>query len=249
MDLKISERVAVVTGAGKGVGKACAYRLAKEKAAVAVCDIDEESGRETSRAINDAGGTSVFYRCNVSEEQDVKKVFADIFDHFGSIDILINNAGISPKLPYTEITAAQFKEVININLLSCFLCSKEAGEYMKDHHWGRIVNLSSLAGLHGGINSAAHYSSSKAGILGLTKTLAKQLGKYNITVNAVAPGRIDTAMTRMLSESQLKEVVSRIPLARLGTVEEVANVVVFLASEGGSYITGSCVEILGGYTG
>ena len=120
---------------------------------------------------------------------------------------------------------------------------------MKDNGWGRIVSLSSLAGLHGGINSAAHYSASKAGIIGLTKTLAKQLGAYNITVNCVAPGRIDTAMTRMLSQEQLEEVLQRIPLKRLGTVKEVAEVIVFLASEGGAYITGTCVEILGGYIG
>lgn len=249
MDLGINGKIAIVTGAGKGIGRACALQLAREKAAVVISDIDDEAGLKTSAEVVQLGVESLFIHCDVSQEGDVKDLFRKTHDHFGRIDILINNAGISPKLPFYEITEEQFDQVLNINLKSNFLCSKEAFAYMKDNGWGRIVSLSSLAGLHGGINSAAHYSATKAGIIGLTKTLAKQVGKYNITVNCVAPGRIDTAMTRMLSKEQLDEVLARIPIRRLGTVEEVANVITFLASEGGSYITGSCVEILGGYTG
>lgn len=249
MDLKIKGKIAIVTGSGKGIGRACALQLAREGANVVISDIDDEAGAKTCDDIEALGVGALYVHCNVSDEADVKKLFKAAYSKFGRIDILINNAGISPKLPFYEITEEQFRNVLDINLKSNFMCSKEAFEYMKDNGWGRIVSLSSLAGLHGGINSAAHYSASKAGIIGLTKTLAKQVGKYNITVNCVAPGRIDTAMTRMLSEEKLKEVIDRIPVKRLGTVEEVANVIVFLASEGGSYITGTCVEILGGYTG
>lgn len=249
MDLKIKGKIAIVTGSGKGIGRACALQLAREGANVVISDIDDEAGAKTCEDIEALGVGALYVHCNVSDEADVKKLFKAAYSKFGRIDILINNAGISPKLPFYEITEEQFRNVLDINLKSNFMCSKEAFEYMKDNGWGRIVSLSSLAGLHGGINSAAHYSASKAGIIGLTKTLAKQVGKYNITVNCVAPGRIDTAMTRMLSEENLKEVIDRIPVKRLGTVEEVANVIVFLASEGGSYITGTCVEILGGYTG
>jgi len=249
MDLGINRKVAIVTGAGIGIGKATAIALAKEGANVVVNDINEKAGEETMKAIREFGGRAIFVKGDVSKEDNVKELFHISFEEFDSIDILVNNAGISPKLPFYEITPEDFDMVINTNLKSNFMCSLEAYRYMKDNGWGRIVNLSSLAGLHGGINSSAHYSASKAGIIGLTKTLAKQLGQNNITVNSVAPGRIDTAMTRMLSKEQLELAISKIPLKRLGTVEEVANVIVFLASEGGSYITGTCVEILGGYVG
>lgn len=249
MELGIKGKIAIVTGAGKGIGKACALQLARENAIVVISDINDEDGEAACSEIKEMGNESLYLHCDVSQEREIKTLFRTVYETYGRIDILINNAGISPKLPFYEITEEQFSQVLNINLKSNFMCSKEAFQYMKDNGWGRIVSLSSLAGLYGGINSAAHYSASKAGIIGLTKTLAKQVGKYNITVNCVAPGRIDTAMTRMLSKEQLEEVLKRIPIRRLGTVEEVANVIVFLASEGGSYITGSCVEILGGYTG
>lgn len=249
MNLKIDGKVAVITGAGKGIGRACALAFAAEGTNLGLNDLDEESGLKVVEEAKALGVDAIFVKGNVSDEEDMKQLFKDVYDHYGHIDILINNAGISPKLPWTDVTVEQFKQVIDINLLSDFICSKEAFKYMKDNGWGRIVNLSSLAGLEGGINSGIHYASSKAAIIGITKTLARHMGPYNINVNCVAPGRIDTAMTRMLSKEKLDEVLSRIPLKRLGTVEEVANVILFLASEGGSYITGTCVEILGGYRG
>lgn len=249
MDLKIKGKSAVVTGGGKGIGRACALALAKEGVNVCINDLDAETGNETLADIQALGVKGTFVKGNVTSEADIKRLFQTANEELGAIDILINNAGISPKLPFYEITPDMWEQVLNTNLKSNFMCSKEAFSYMKEQGWGRIVSLSSLAGVHGGINSAAHYSASKAGIIGLTKTLAKQVGKYNITVNCVAPGRIDTAMTRMLSKEKLDEVLARIPLKRLGTVEEVAEVITFLASEGSSYITGTCVEILGGYTG
>lgn len=249
MDLKIKGRVAIITGAGRGIGKATALTFAREGANLALNDLDEESVKQTAEEARALGVDAIYALGNVCDEADMKAFFKQAYDHYGHIDILINNAGISPKLPWTDVTVEQFKHVLDVNLVSDFICSKEVFPYLKENGWGRIVNLSSLAGLEGGINSGIHYASSKAGIIGITKTLARHMGPYNINVNCVAPGRIDTAMTRMLSKEKLDEVLSKIPIKRLGTIEEVANVIVFLASEGGSYITGTCVEILGGYRG
>jgi len=249
VDLGIKNKVAVVTGVGRGIGKATALTLAAEGVNISLNDIDEAAGLATAKEIESLGVDTLFIKGDVSKEEDVKQLFKATNDKFGQIDILINNAGISPKLPFYEITPEAFDGVIDVNLRSNFMCSKEAFEYMKNNGWGRIVSLSSLAGLHGAINSAAHYSASKAAIIGLTKTLSKQMGPYDITVNCVAPGRIDTAMTRMLTQEQLDQAIQKTSLRRLGTVEEVARVITFLASDGGSYITGACVEILGGYTG
>lgn len=225
MNLKIDGKVAVITGAGKGIGRACALAFAAEGTNLGLNDLDEESGLKVVEEAKALGVDAIFIKGNVSDEEDMKQLFKEVYDHYGHIDILINNAGISPKLPWTDVTVEQFKQVIDINLLSDFICSKEAFKYMKDNGWGRIVNLSSLAGLEGGINSGIHYASSKAAIIGITKTLARHMGPYNINVNCVAPGRIDTAMTRMLSKEKLDEVLSRIPLKRLGTVEEVPNLI------------------------
>jgi len=249
MDLGVKGKVAIVTGSGLGIGKATAIALAREGVHVVVNDLNVKTGEETKNQLIEIGVKSIFIQGDVSKEEHVAEIFSKTYDTFGSIDILINNAGISPKLPFYEISADMFDTVMDINLKGNFMCSKEAFKYMKNNNWGRIVSLSSLAGVMGGINSAAHYSASKAAIIGLTKTLAKQVGQYGITVNCVAPGRIKTAMTDMLSEKQKEEALVKIPLRRFGTVEEVASVITFLASEGGSYITGACVEIFGGYTG
>ena len=247
MDLKVKGKNAIITGAGKGIGKACALAFAAEGINLCLNDLDVASAEETVAEAKAMGVDAFAIGGNVASEADMKAMFKAAFDKFGRIDIVINNAGISPKLPFYEITPEMFSQVLDINLKSTFICCKEAYFYMKDNGWGRIVNLSSLAGLEGGQNSAVHYSASKAGILGLTKTLARQMGQYGITVHCVAPGRIDTAMTRMLSPEKIAAVLERVPLGRLGTVEEVAKVILFLASDGGSYITGTCVEILGGY--
>lgn len=249
MDLKIKGKVAIVTGAARGIGRACAISLGQEGVKLGINDINEEDGNAFAKELQQMGIESCFVQGDVTSTDDVKTLFRTVHDRFGQIDILVNNAGISPKLPFYDITPEMFGHVLDVNLKSNFVCSKEAFEYMKDNGWGRIVSLSSLAGVHGGIFSAAHYSASKAGIIGLTKTLAKQMGKYNITVNCVAPGRIATHMTDMLSDEQKEEIIKKIPIGRLGQPEEIASVITFLASEGGSYITGTCVEILGGYIG
>lgn len=249
MDLKLQNKVTIITGGGRGIGEACALAFAKEGAVVCINDVERKSAEDTLNKVRALGVNGIFVKGDVSNEEDVKTIFHNVSREFGKIDILVNNAGISPKLPFYEITGEMFEKVQNINLKSSFLCSKEAFFYMKNNGWGRIISISSLAGLYGGINSAVHYAASKAGIIGMTKTLAKQMGKYNITVNCVAPGRIDTSMTNMLTQGQIEEIITKVPLGRLGAVEEVADTIIFLASERSSYITGSCIEVLGGYTG
>lgn len=249
MDLKIKGKTAIVTGAGRGIGFATAQTLAKEGVNVVVNDLDPALGEQAAKEIQQLGVQSLSIPGNVSKEEDVANLFAQTYRTFGHIDILINNAGISPKQKFEDITPDDWDNVISVNLRSNYLCCHAAIPYLKENGWGRIVSLSSLAGVYGATKSSVHYSATKAGIIGMTKTLSKTLGQYNITVNCVAPGRIDTAMSRALPPEVLADVVRQIPLKRQGTAQEVANVIVFLASEGGSYITGTCVEILGGYIG
>lgn len=248
MDLGLKGKVAIVTGAGRGIGHDVALLLAKEGADLVVNELDGNLGNDLLNEIKkQTGKTAVLVTGDVSQEEVANKLAETAVQVFGKLDILINNAGISPKLPFWEITSEQFDHVMAVNTRSVFLCTKAAFEPMKKNGKGNIVNLCSTAGIYGSVNSAAHYSASKGGILGLTNTLSMQMGPYNINVNCVAPGRIDTAMTRMLSENQINAIISKIPLGRLGTTEEVASVIVFLASDAASYLNGNCIEITGGY--
>ena len=248
MDLGLKGKVAIVTGAGRGIGRAVALTMAEEGVRLVVNKVTEEGAQELLDEIEQKGGQkAVLIIGDVSEEAVANKIVDTAVREYGKLDILINNAGISPKLPFWEITLEQFDHVMAVNTRSIFLMSKAAFEPMKKNGRGSIVNLSSVAGLYGTVNSAVHYSASKGGILGMTRTLALQMAPYNINVNAVVPGRTDTAMTRMLSPEKIKETVSLIPLGRLGTTQDIANLVVFIASERASYITANWIEITGGW--
>ncbi len=248
MDLGLKDKVAIITGAGQGIGRDVALLLAAEGANVVINEIDEKSGRDVLKEIEDkTGKKAVLIVGDVSSEEVCNKIVDGALKAFGKLDILINNAGISPKLPFWEITPEQFDKVLAVNTKSAFMLIKAAFEPMRKNGKGSIVSLSSTAGVFGSVNSAAHYSASKGAIFGLTNTMAMQMGPYNINVNCVAPGRIDTAMTKMLTPERLKAVVDRIPLGRLGTTQECANVIVFLASDAASYLSGNCIEITGKY--
>jgi len=248
MDLGLKGKVAIVTGAGRGIGRAVALTMAEEGVKLVVNKVTEEGGQELLDEIEQKGGQkAVLIIGDVSEEAVAHEIVNTAVKEYGKLDILINNAGISPKLPFWEITAEQFDRVMAVNTRSIFLLSKAAFEPMKRNGRGSIVNLSSVAGLYGTVNSAVHYSASKGGILGMTRTLALQMAPYNINVNAVVPGRTDTAMTRMLSPEKIRETVSLIPLGRLGTTQDIANLVTFIASERASYITANWIEITGGW--
>ena len=248
MDLGLKGKAAIVTGAGRGIGHAIALTMAEEGAMLVVNKATQEGGQKLLDEIEKKGGQkAVLIVGDVSEEAVANELVATAVKEYGKLDILINNAGISPKLPFWEITPEQFDRVMAVNTRSVFLCSKAAFEPMKQNGKGSIVNISSVAGLYGTVNSAAHYGASKGGILGLTRTMALQMAPYNINVNAVVPGRCDTAMTSMLSPEKIRETVSLVPLGRLGTMQDVANLVTFIASDRASYITANWIEITGGW--
>ena len=248
MDLGLKGKVAIVTGAGRGIGRAIALTMAEEGVKLIVNKVNEEGGQELLDEIEQkAGQKAVLVVGDVSEEAVANEIVATAVKVYGKLDILINNAGISPKLPFWEITPEQFDRVMAVNTRSVFLCSKAAFEPLKRNGKGSIVNISSVAGLYGTVNSAVHYSASKGGILGMTRTMALQMAPYNINVNAVVPGRTDTAMTQALSLEKLQETVALIPLGRLGSTQDVANLVTFIASDRASYITANWIEITGGW--
>ena len=227
MELGIKGKRAVVTGAGQGIGRETALVLAQEGAVVCVSDINDSRGKETV--------------------EEIKHLFRTAAERLGSVDILINNAAISPKVPFEDIPLEQLEQVLRVNLMGAFLCAQEAAAQMKGKRWGRIISLASMAGRFGANKSGAHYAATKAGIVGMTLSLAKTLGPYNITVNCVSPGRINTELTRVLPQKVQNEICSQIPLGRIGEPSEVASVISFLASEQASYVSGSCVDVLGGY--
>ncbi len=248
MELNLKNKTGVITGSGRGIGKAIALAFAKEGVNLVLNDINEEDILKTIKEIKSKHDIKIDYIIgDVSKEYVVDNIINLVKNKFESLDILVNNAGISPKVPFEEISLKQFDRVMEVNIRSIFICCQKVAKEMKKQYSGRIINLSSIAGVYGAKNSAVHYSITKAGILGLTMTLARQLGPYNITINSVAPGRIDTAMTKMLSKEKIERIVQEIPLGRLGSPEDVANCIVFLASKAAGYITGECIKITGFY--
>lgn len=243
----LKDRIALVTGAGRGIGKAIATTFAQYGANVVVNDLNEENLYEVGKEIEDLGRKTIKAIGDVSRQTDANQIIQKAIQEFGKLDILVNNAGISPKQKIDEISEQDFMKVINVNLKGTFLCSRAATEFMKAQKYGKIINLSSSTGLQGSVISGAHYSSSKAGIIGLTKTFARELAPYNVLVNAIAPGRIITPMGLGADPEKNKKVLEQVPLGRMGTAQEVANAALFLASDLSSYITGICLNVSGGW--
>lgn len=248
MDLGIAGRTGLVTGAGQGIGMETALALAAEGVNLCVNDINAEMGEAVAAKVRDLGVRAVFVQGDMGREEDILAMFERTRKELGPVEILVNNAGVSPKnLTFDKIPAAEFSRVMQVNLLGTFLCSQQAFFHMKERQWGRIINLSSMSGIFGANKAGVHYASTKAGIIGMTKTLAKLMGPHNITVNCVAPGRINTALTQVLPPAVVEEIRQLIPLRRIGEPEEVAWVIAFLASRQAGYVTGACVDIMGGY--
>ena len=243
MDFK--GQVAIITGGGRGIGKAIAEAFAKKGLNLAIVDIDPDMAVKTASDLSTLEIKALGMRLDVSNTEEVKKVFSEIKKEFGKIDILINNAGITRDGLMIRMKDEDWDSVIAINLKGVFLCSREAIKDMSQRRYGRIVNVSSVAAFMGNPGQA-NYSASKAGIIGLTKTAAKEYASRGITVNAVAPGFIETAMTDVLPENVKEEIKKLIPLGRFGTVEDVSNAVVFLASPESGYITGQVIHVNGG---
>jgi 3-oxoacyl-[acyl-carrier protein] reductase len=243
--ITISGRVALVTGASQGIGRACALKLAEAGAAVAVAARSQEKLEQLVQQISAGGGNARAFPVDVAEEEQIKTAFKAAIAEFGKIDILVNNAGITRDQLVLRMKRADWDMVLRTNLTSAYLCTQQAMSSMLKQRWGRIINIASIFGQMGQAGQA-NYAASKAGLIGLTMAIARELGSRNITCNAVAPGFIETAMTSALSDDFKQNAVKLIPLGRVGTPDDVAHSVVFLASENASYITGHVLNVNGG---
>src|SRR3954452_15667391 len=243
--MSLAGRVAVVTGASQGIGRACALKLAQAGATVALAARNQEKLTELATHITAAGGTSAAFPLDVSDEEQIKSCFKAVIAQYGKIDILVNNAGITRDQLVMRLKRADWDAVLNTNLTSAYLCTQQAISTMLKQRWGRIINITSIFGQTGQAGQA-NYAASKAGLIGLTMAIAREVSSRNITCNAVAPGFIETAMTSGLGDEFKQNAVKMIPLGRVGTPEEVASAVAFLASEEASYITGHVLNVNGG---
>ena len=240
-------QVALVTGAARGLGRIIAQTLAAAGAKVACIDINTDALAETISSIRNAGGIAEPLACDVTNGDRVNEVVDEVIGKWGALNILVNNAGITRDNVIVRMKDDQWDAVININLRGTFLFTRAVARPMMKNRQGRIINVASVSGLMGNPGQA-NYSASKAGVIGLTRTVARELASRNITVNAVAPGFIATDMTAALGEEILQEVRKQIPLGRLGQPQDVADAVLFLASEAASFITGHVLTIDGGLT-
>jgi 3-oxoacyl-[acyl-carrier protein] reductase len=243
--MTLSGRIALVTGASQGIGRACALKLAAGGAAVAVAARNQEKLNELVQQITSTGGKAAAFSMDVAEEDQIKSAFKSALTHFGKIDILVNNAGITRDQLVMRMKRADWDAVLNTNLTSAYLCTQQVMSSMLKQRWGRIVNVTSVFGQMGQAGQA-NYASSKAGLIGLTMAIAREVGSRNITCNAVAPGFIETAMTSALGDDFKEMAVKNIPLGRVGTPDDVASAVAFLASDEASYITGHVLSVNGG---
>jgi len=247
MVIDLTDKVAIITGAGKGIGKETAKNLAEYKAKIVLVEIDEESANETADIIKAKGGDVLVVKADVQKARDVKRMVEEAIKHYGKIDILVNNVGPARTCSFTEITEEEWDRQITSVLKTTFLCCREVVPKMIKNGGGRIINVSSIAGRSTSIGCGAHYTVAKIGVLGLTRHLAKELGPKGITVNAIAPGTTATELIeKELSEEEKKKRAADVPLGRLARPEEQSAVILFLASNLASYINGAIIDVNGG---
>jgi len=245
--MRLKDRVALVTGGARGIGKKISETFLKEGASVYIFDVNSEEGEKTLNEfkLTYKGCKVGFSKVDITDEKSVDEAAEKIVSEEGKIDILVNNAGITRDNLILRMSLDDWKKVIDINLTGAFICSKHVVKYMIKNRYGKIINISSIVGVHGNAGQS-NYSSSKAGIIGLTKTLARELAGRNILVNAIAPGYIETDMTKKLSDKVKEKLMEQIPVRRLGSVDDVAKTVLFLASDDSNYITGTVINLDGG---
>lgn len=237
-------KVAVITGSARGIGKDIAVKFHSEGAKIVISDVNKELAEETAKEL---GENAIAIACNVTVKDEVKNLIKEAKEQLGSVDILINNAGITRDGLFIRMKEDDWDLVLDINLKGTFLASQAAAQVMMKQRSGKIINIASVVGLFGNAGQA-NYASSKGGIITLTKVMARELAPRNINVNAIAPGFIKTAMTEKLNEEQKEAILSQIPFKKLGDVEDVANTALFLASEMSTYITGQTIAVCGGMT-
>ncbi|PLW96070.1 MAG: 3-oxoacyl-ACP reductase [Marinilabiliales bacterium] len=244
---RLENKVAVITGGADGIGKACAIKFAAEGAKVIIWDLNDEKGNQVSEEIIKNGGESLYMHVNTASYDEVQKAVAHVIDEFQTIDILVNNAGITRDSTLKKMTPEQWQQVIDVNLTGVFNCTKHVHPHMVEKKYGRIINTSSVVALYGNFGQT-NYVATKAGLIGMTKTWARELGRKGVTVNAVAPGFILTDMVRKMPEDVLKMMESKVPVGTLGEPEDIANAYLFLASDEARYINGITLSVDGGMT-
>lgn len=245
---RLDSKIAIITGGASGIGKVTAQRFAQEGATVVIWDLAEEKGLETAKGITAAGGTAAFMRVNTARYEEVERAAREVAAQWGRIDILINNAGITRDASLKKMTPEQWQQVLDVNLTGVFNCTKLISEYMVNGGWGRIISASSVVGIYGNFGQT-NYVATKAGVIGMTRVWARELGRKGITTNAIAPGFIATEMTQLIPEEVLRQIETKIPTGKMGTPEDIANAYVFLASEEARYINGAVLSVDGGMVG
>ncbi|MCT1902085.1 SDR family NAD(P)-dependent oxidoreductase [Oceanobacillus sojae] len=246
---ELNDKVAIVTGSGslKGIGRDIALKLAEQGASIVVADLNVEGIQDTIKAVENTGAKALGVELNVTSKESVDAMIEKVLSEFGRIDILVNNAGISQKVAVEDMTLEDMQRIFSVNMFGLFLCSQAVLKPMKEQHFGRIINLSSVSAKRGGgVFGGAHYSASKAAVLGFAKNLAREVATDGITVNSVAPGLVNTEIWKSLPEADAAKVIDGIPLGRPGETSEIASTIAFLASDEASYITGEDIDINGG---
>lgn len=239
---RLENKVAIITGGAAGIGEATARKFTEEGAKVVIWDLDEIKGKALA---NELGAT--FAKVNTANYAEIEAAAKAVNEKLGRIDILINNAGITRDSSVKKMTIEQWQQVIDVNLSGVFYCSKIISEYMVANNWGRIINASSVVGVYGNFGQA-NYVATKSGLIGMTKTFAREFGRKGVTVNAIAPGFISTEMVAAMPENVLEGMRAKVPIGRLGEPKEIANVYAFLASDEASYINGHTISVDGGMT-
>ena len=239
-------RIAIVTGGAQGIGRAVVTAFAARGIVSVVADLDLEVAEKAAKEVRESGAEAVAIKVDVSRIEQIDQLVAETIARYGRLDILVNNAGILSNTPYDVITESEWDHVLDINLKGVIFASRAALKPMIEQGWGRIINISSLAGRNGGVSVGPAYAASKAAVIGLTRHLAKKVARNGITVNAVAPGTTETGIIKGFSENEMAAINNAIPLGRLGKPAEIAETVAFLASDSAAFITGAIIDINGG---
>jgi 3-oxoacyl-[acyl-carrier protein] reductase len=247
MGMRLKGKVAIVTGAGSGIGEATAVKFAREGARVAVCDINVAACERVVRSIADAGGTAMAVHLDVTDKASVAAMVEGVMKAWGRVDTLVNNAGIVQDAQLKKMTDEQFDRVIDVNLKGVYHCTKAVVDIMLEQGTGCILNASSIVGLYGNFGQT-NYAATKFGVIGMVKTWARELGRKGVRANAVCPGFIETPILKSMPEKVIKMMEDKVPLGRLGKPEDIANAYAWLASDEASYINGAVIEVSGGVT-
>ncbi|GIK84690.1 MAG: beta-ketoacyl-ACP reductase [Betaproteobacteria bacterium] len=245
--VRLIDKVAIITGAGSGIGEATAFKFAREGAKVAVCDINLEAAEHVATEIRDGGGSAMAWRIDVTDKESIARMVDGVMQAWGRIDTLVNNAGIVQDAQFRKMTDEQFERVVDVNLKGVYNCTRAVVDIMLEQHSGCILNASSIVGLYGNFGQT-NYAATKFGVIGMVKTWARELGRKGIRANAICPGFVETPILKTMPDKVVRMMEDRVPLGRLARPEEIANTYAWLASDEASYINGAVIEVSGGVT-